>query len=176
MTAPIPPQIGPPVTPQVPTFRTLAIAASGLSAQRTRMDVIASNVANAETTRTPDGGPYRRRVVELEAVSARRFRSVLDIAHENEPVVPPITPPSLAQTAEQEAFGVRVKGITEDQTPGPRVYEPGHPDADADGYVTYPNVRVTDELVDLMDARQMYEALTSVFMVTKSIMRRSIDI
>jgi flagellar basal-body rod protein FlgC len=127
--------------PEHPLFATLGIAASGLSAQRLRMETIATNVANAETTRTETGGPYRRRVVEMDAID-----------------------------------GVRVAGIAEDATEGPLVYEPGHPDANADGYVRYPNVRLTDEMVDLMDARRLYEANATVFQAAKSMLRRAIDI
>jgi flagellar basal-body rod protein FlgC len=179
MTAPrfpSPPPSPAPLAPVQPSFRTLAIAASGLTAQRARMDVIATNVANAETTRMPDGSPYRRRVVEMEPFAAQEFRSALDIARDPVADISRSMPGAAAIGSEPEPFGVRVRGIVEDATPGPRVYEPGHPDADGDGYVTYPNVRITDELVELMDARQLYEALASVFLVTKSILRRSIDI
>jgi flagellar basal-body rod protein FlgC len=72
--------------------------------------------------------------------------------------------------------GVAVRGIAEDATEGPLVYEPGHPDADAAGYVRYPNVRITDELIDLMDARRVYEANATVFQSAKAMLRRSIDI
>jgi flagellar basal-body rod protein FlgC len=141
-----------------PMFRTLGISSSALTAQRLRMETVAMNVANAETTRTPDGGPYRRRLVEMEAQTGTQFASALDAA------------------GDSDAMGVRVRGIVEDDTPGPRVYEPGHPDADTDGYVTYPNVRITDEMVELMDARRMFEANATVFQAAKAMLRRSIDI
>ncbi|MBA4070793.1 MAG: flagellar basal body rod protein FlgC [Gemmatimonas sp.] len=126
-------------------FKTLGIAASGLTAQRLRMDTIALNLANAETTRTEAGGPYRRRVVEMEAGDA-------------------------------PGSGVQVTGIAEDPSEGPVVYEPGHPDANADGYVRYPNVRITDEMMDLMDARHLFEANVTVFQAAKAMLRRAIDI
>lgn len=126
-----------------PLFRTLGASASGLSAQRLRMETIATNIANAETTRTDAGGPYRRRTVDMQAGADA---------------------------------GVEVTGISEDATEGPLVYDPSHPDANVDGYVRYPNVRTTDEIVDLMDARRMYEANSTVFQATKSMLRSAIDI
>jgi flagellar basal-body rod protein FlgC len=126
-----------------PMFGTLAVSATGLSAQRFRMDTIATNVANAETTHTAEGGPYRRRTVEMQPAAGA---------------------------------GVEVTGVAEDATAGPLVYDPGHPDANADGYVRYPNVSVTDEMVGLMDARRMYEANATVFQATKSMLKAAIDI
>jgi flagellar basal-body rod protein FlgC len=130
-------------SPGRPMFGTLAISASGLSAQRFRMDTIATNIANAETTHTVEGGPYRRRTVEMQAAGGA---------------------------------GVQVTGVSEDATAGPLVYDPAHPDANADGYVRYPNVSVTDEMVGLMDARRMYEANATVFQATKSMLKAAIDI
>ena len=135
----------------------LGIAASGLSAQRARLDVIASNIANAETTRGVDGAPYRRKVVELEAVG---FQPLLD-----------------GQTApadgEGEVGGVRVRGVAEDTSEGALVYVPGHPDANDDGYVLMPNVSITDEMVDMMDARRLFEANATVFQAMKSMLKRA---
>ena len=128
-------------------FRGLDIATTGLSAQRMRMETIATNIANAETTRGPDGTPYKRRVVQLEAAQAEG--------------APPSYPPlPLDQAKDSVALpdpsaplgGVQVVGIGEDQSEGRLVYDPGHPDANAQGYVRYPNVRITDEMVDLMEA------------------------
>jgi flagellar basal-body rod protein FlgC len=126
-----------------PMFGTLAVSASGLSAQRFRMDTIATNIANAETTHTAEGGPYRRRTVEMQPA---------------------------------DGAGVQVTGVAEDATAGPVVYDPSHPDANSDGYVRYPNVSVTDEMVGLMDARRMYEANATVFQATKSMLKAAIDI
>ena len=153
-----------------PMFRTLAISATGLSAQRQRLEVIASNVANAETTRAEDGTPYRRRVVQMEArttpgqpyeVNAAGMPDVFRL-----PSGDPL--PGL--------HGVSVTAIAEDQSEGPLVYDPGHPDADAAGYVRMPNVRITDEIVDMMDARRVYEANATVFQSAKAMLRKSIDI
>lgn len=136
-------------------FGGLAIAASGMSAQRARMDAVASNIANADTTRVEGGGPYRRKVVALEEV--------------------PFSD-SLAEESEEGADapgGVRVTGVSEDAGEGPLVYDPSHPDADANGWVRMPNVRVPEELADLMDARNLFEANASVFMTVRSMLRRA---
>ncbi|MCX5767536.1 MAG: flagellar basal body rod protein FlgC [Gemmatimonadetes bacterium] len=157
-------------------FRTLGIAASGLSAQRVRMETIATNIANAETTRTEGGGPYRRRVVEMQAADPSQFSEAYASAS-GVAGVTSVTPDSVVGNAPADrAAGVQVTAITEDAREGPLVYDPSHPDANKDGYVRYPNVRVTDEIVDLMDARRMYEANATVFQATKSMLRRSIDI
>jgi flagellar basal-body rod protein FlgC len=172
-----------------PMFRSLAIAASGLSAQRTRMEATASNLANSETTRTPDGTPYRRRVVRLERAEMSEQGYGAPAPGQLPFSVPPFgTPPfdvpayapgdtgSYAVVPDDPAYGVRVAGVEDDASEGTLVYEPGHPDADANGYVRYPNVRVTDELIDLMDARRVYEANATVFQSAKAMLRRAIDI
>jgi flagellar basal-body rod protein FlgC len=153
MTAPIRPGLLPfistapsPAAKPARMFRSLEIASSGLSAQRVRMEVAATNIANAETTHGVDGTPYKRQVVNLQAVAG------------------------------DDGDSVSVAGISEDETPGPLVYDPGHPDANADGYVRYPNVRITDETVDLMRARRVYEANASVIQVAKVMLRHSLDI
>lgn len=172
-----------------PLFRSLGIAASGLDAQRLRMDIAAQNIANADVTRTPEGGPYRRKVVQLETATQPQFQSALQSAMA--PALPPVTLPPVPGmpipgalplpgmsdlNAASTEFGVAVRGIAEDTAAGPRTYEPGHPDADAQGYVQRPNVRVTDEMVDLMDARRLFEANATVFQVAKAMLRRAIDI
>lgn len=158
-------------------MQPLAIPASGLSAQRARMDVIAGNIANAETTRVEDGGPYRRQQVEL---AARPFGAELAGAlWRGAPfawAVPAPLPSEYGPAGTRIGGGVEVLGVVEDETEGPLVYEPGHPDADEAGYVRYPNVRLTDELVDLMDARRIYEANATVFQVAKAILRKSIEL
>ena len=159
-----------------PMFRTLGVAASGLSAQRARMETIATNIANAEVTRTPEGGPYKRRMVQMEGAPATQFEDSLGAALGVPPVAMPEVPAPLGDVAADRAFGVRVTGIVEDETEGPLVYEPGHPDANEQGFVRMPNVRLTDEVVDLMDARRAYEANATVFQTAKAMLRRAIDI
>lgn len=120
-------------------FTGMRAAATGLSAERTRIDTIASNIANAQTTRTPDGGPYRRQVVNFAPILQR------------------------AESGRVESVGVEVTGITDDmQTPFEPVFDPGHPDADAEGFVFMPNVNTTREMADLITAVRAYEANLSV--------------
>ncbi len=149
-----------------PMFRALGIASSGMSAQRVRLEVIASNIANAETTRTADGTPYQRQMAQVEAVNP------------GVPALPGLIPAfGLPETDPSEgAMGVRVASITRDETEGPLIYDPGHPDADEAGYVRYPNVSITDEMVDLMSARRVYEANVSVFQAAKAMLRRSLEL
>jgi len=114
------------------------ISASGLAAERHRMEVVANNIANAHTTRTPDGGPYRRQ----QLVFATALQSAQGTSK-----------------ADAGSFGgVQVLGVQPDLTELPRVYNPGHPDADGDGFVTMPNVKLPNEMVDLMTASRSYEA------------------
>lgn len=145
-----------------PLFRSLAIAASGLSAQRARMDAIASNIANAETIKAAGGQPYRRKVVQLAAVE----QGSMAVA---EPAGP-------FQQATMEGAGVRVLGVTEAQTQGEMIYDPGNPEADAAGYVRMPNVNITNEIVDLVDARRSFEANATVFQALKSMLKRATEI
>lgn len=139
-------------------LRGLGIAASGLSAQRARLDAIAANIANAETTRGVDGAPYRRKVVRLEEVA---FEPLLGRA------------PGQAGT---EGGGVRVAGVEDDGVVGALRYDPGHPDADAAGYVRMPNVDISSEMADLMVTRRLFEANATVFQAMKAILKRSTQI
>lgn len=139
-------------------FQGLAVASSGLAAQRMRMEITAANLANAETTRTADGGPYQRRIVTMEPTPSNA-----------------VAPQAMGDYA-PSVGGVRVTGIATDTTPGPLVYDPTHPDADKAGYVRMPNVDATQELVTMMEARRLYEANATVFSATKAMLRRAIDI
>ena len=114
------------------------ISASGLSAERLRMEVVAENIANAHTTRTPEGGPYRRKAVVFAAALQDAYRTSMSDLHEQ--------------------GGVEVVGIESDQSAFPQVYEPGHPDADENGFVAMPNVQMASEMVDLITASRSYEA------------------
>lgn len=118
-------------------FAAANISASGLSAERTRMEVVARNIANANTTRTPGGGPYRRQQAVFSALLDNQMRS---------------------SAGRPGLGGVQVVGITDDRSPLPRIHHPGHPDADADGFVVVPNVQLPMEMVDLMTANRAYEA------------------
>jgi len=140
------------------------VSASGLEAQRIRMDVIANNIANAQTTRTADGGPYRRRSVVFEAVGGTKspFAKLLD----------------KAVGAEDLGGGVKVSKIIEQQGDQAfiQVYDPTHPDADENGMVKRPDIRVTDEMVDLIDASRAYEANVTAMNVTKQIASKTLEI
>ena len=156
-----------------PLFRSLGVSASGLSAHRQRIDAIVSNIANAETTRTPDGGPYRRRTVELETQMTGPQSGWLEAGR---------IYPSGERAGElplpgmSAGEGVNVLGVSEDTTEGPLVYDPGHPDADANGYVRMPNVSLTQEIVDLMEARRLYEANATAFQAVKNMLQRAAQI
>jgi len=139
-------------------FAGMRISASALQAERTRLDVISENLANLETTRTPQGGPYRRRQVVLGAsqVSFGRLSRW-------EGVTPRHT-------------GVRVLAV--EPAPGdlPRIYNPGHPDADAEGYVTMPNVDLPTEMADLLVATRAYEANAAAFRSSRDLIRQCLSI
>lgn len=158
-------------------LRGLAIPATGLSAQRKRLDMIAMNLANAETTRTPEGGPYRRRVLELQEAQTLELpqystptvrRGGIQV-----PEVPEVPPVGSYPAVAEAAYGVELGQLREVAGDGPLVYEPGHPDADEAGYVRYPNVEIAEEMIDLMDARRSYEANATVFDAMKAMLRRA---
>jgi flagellar basal-body rod protein FlgC len=128
-------------------FTAMDISASGLRAQRTRMNVISSNIANAHTTRTDEGGPYKRRDV---------------ILREN--------------SFEGQLTSVEVEGIQTNPTPGERLYDPGNPDADDQGYVTMPNVNLMEEMVNMMNATRAFEANTIAVKAQKDMALKALSI
>ena len=139
---------------------TLAISASALRAERLRLDTIASNLANANTTQTVEGGPYRRRNVVFVA---EPFES--DFAATIE-----------ALTEQGARQGVKVSEVVEDQSPPRLVFDPGHPDANPEGYVAYPNVNPVTEMVDLMAATRAYEANVQAVNATKRMAEAALNI
>ncbi len=148
-------------------FSSLRTAASGLTAQRLRLDVIANNIANSNTTRTEEGGPYRRQQVVFRPREGKpTFR------------VPLPTPVATRRGVDIESnvAGVQITKVVHDQTPGNRVYQPSHPDADEDGYVTYPNVNLATEMTDMLSATRSYEANVTVINAIKSMALRALDI
>ncbi|MDD3157526.1 MAG: flagellar basal body rod protein FlgC [Anaeromusa sp.] len=140
-------------------FSAIDAAGSGLTAERLRMDVISNNLANVNSTRTVAGGPYRRQVV----VFAPR---------EGEQSFGRVLQKEMGSNAE----GVRAVGITEDASPFRTVYEPQHPDADANGYVRLPNVNVVAEMVDMITASRAYEANVTSINTAKSMMAKALEI
>lgn len=147
-------------------FAALRISASGLNAQRLRMDVITNNIANAETTRTPEGGAFRRQQVLFSPRYTGRvpfFSLLRGDAARNDTVAPRIE-------------GIQPIAIVDDPTPSRRVYDPSHPDAGPNGFVEYPNVNMVTEMTDMMSATRSYEANVTVFNAAKAMAQRAIDL
>ncbi len=142
-------------------FDAINVAGSALSAERLRMDVTAENLANAQTTRGAAGGPYRRKEVVLQQ-AGDGFGTVLASA--------------VGAGAGAAPIGVQVAGIAEDQSPLRQVYDPGHPDANAQGYVQLPNVDPVTEMVDLISASRSYEANVTAMQTAKSMFTKTLDI
>jgi flagellar basal-body rod protein FlgC len=132
------------------SFHVFKVSASALEAQRQRMNVIASNMANVHSTRTDEGGPYRRKDVIFSAVSE--------------------------QSAPETLVGVKVVDIAADSTPFRTVYDPGHPDANKDGYVSMPNINIIEEMVNMMMASRAYEASVSAFNISKAMFLKTLEL
>jgi flagellar basal-body rod protein FlgC len=145
-------------------FDALDVSATGLTAERLRMDVTAENLANAQTTRGADGQPYRRKEVVLSEVQSGGFGAQLAKAV------------GAGSSSGSQPGGVEVAGITQDQTPGKLVYDPGHPDADAKGYVRMPNVDTVAEMVDLISASRAYEANVTAMNAAKQMFSKTLDL
>lgn len=142
-------------------FSALNISASGLTAQRLRMDVSSANLANADTTKTAEGGPYKAQTVILQesAGSSDTFAGNLAGA--------------LGGNA---PAGVEVSGIVDDSNPTKRVYEPENPEADKEGYVTMPNINPVTEMTDLIDASRSYQADVTAMQTTKTVFQKTIEL
>jgi flagellar basal-body rod protein FlgC len=139
-------------------FAALSVGASGMAAQRARAELLVENLANSETTRTPEGGPYRRKDAVFESTTVDSpFSSVFD-----------------AQL--QAAGGVAVADVITDISPPDLRYQPSHPDANKDGYVAYPHVNPAEDMVDLMGAARGYEANVAAIGAVKDMIQRSIDL
>lgn len=137
-------------------FSSLSVSSSGMAAQRTRAALLVENIANSETTRTPEGGPYRRKdAVFSTATVGSEFASELDA---------------------QMQTGVRVVGITVDQREPEKQYAPGHPDADANGYVNISRVNPAEDMVDLVSANRSYQANVAAMSAVKDMIQKSIDL
>jgi len=132
------------------SFGVFNVSASALAAQRQRMNVIASNLANAHSTRTAEGGPYRRQ----------------DVVFTTDPVTP----------GAAGLDGVKVNSIVRDDSPFTTVYDPGHPDADQDGFVAMPNVNVIEEMVNMMMASRAYEASVTSFNLSKTMFLKTLEL
>lgn len=140
-------------------FQTLSVSASGMSAQKLRAQLLVENIANAETTRTAEGGPYRRKDVVFESASvATPFSAVFQTA------------------MEQDVVGVRASDEILDTREPLKRYQPGHPDADAQGYVAYPRMNPAEDMVDLMGASRGYQANATAMTALKEMINRSVDL
>ena len=140
-------------------FSSLSVSASGMSAQRARTEVLVENLANSETTRTPEGGPYHRKdAIFTEDPGAGSFSSQLDSA----------LGPAMS--------GVVVSEIAVDDSAPELRYQPGHPDADKDGYVAYPKINPAEDMVDLMGASRGYEANVAAISAVKDMINKSLDL
>jgi flagellar basal-body rod protein FlgC len=140
-------------------FSLLSVSASGMAAQRTRAELVIQNLANSETTRTPEGGPYRRQdAIFQSAPQTSAFSAVFQTEIEN------------------GVTGVEVAEVIQDPGEGEKRYQPGHPDADPDGFVAYPNVNPAEDMVDLLGAQRGYEGNVAAMSAIKDMIQRSIDL
>lgn len=135
-------------------LQSLRISSSGMNAQRRRMDIIASNLANSETTRSGKGGPYRRKMVVMGAKAITDFDQILA----------------------SEVEGVHVQDVVEDATPFKKIYNPAHPDADADGYLHKPNIDLVVEVTNMLMARRAFEANVSAIKTTRQMALKALEI
>ena len=141
-------------------FSAMTVSASGMAAERTRAELLVENLANAETTRTPEGGPYRRKdAIFSSDEMGSAFSSELQ-----------------AQLGGENLTGVKVAGISVDTSAPEKRYLPGHPDADAQGYVTMPKVNPAEDMVDLMGANRSYQANVAAMSAVKDMIQKSIDL
>lgn len=141
-------------------FGVMDVSGSALQAERLRAEVVASNMANAETTRTPEGGPYRRQQVVFQSAASDQGAFANHLLSESN----------------GDTGGVEVAAVVSDNTPGLRRYDPEHPDADKNGYVTYPDINPLTEMVDMMSATRAYDLNSSAVQAEKSMISSSLDI
>lgn len=134
------------------------ISGSGMTAQKYRLDIVSQNIANAQVTRTANGDPYRRKMVVLRSSNAGSFQDVL------------------AARMKVQKKGVQVETVLDDESALVPVYDPTHPDANAEGYVLYPNVNTAQEMIDALGASRAYEANVTAFNATKSIVMKALEI
>lgn len=141
----------------ISAFNSMRISASGLSAERLRLDTIASNIANVTTTRGENGQPYRRKVAVFQANLDRELNKTTG-------------------KYDEKLLGVKAVGVEEDKSPLRRVYDPTHQDADAEGYVNMPNVNVLNEMADMIAATRSYEANVSAMTAEKGMFMKALEI
>ncbi len=160
-------------------FSGLNISASGMRAQRTRQNAISSNIANADATRTEEGGPYRKKFVMLEGTRQSRDSHLVEqekgisgtSSSKDHFAIPGA---SFLRDTRFFGDGVRVSEIRQDERPPKMVHNPGHPDADKNGYVAMPNVNIVTEMADMISASRAYEANATAFSATKDMLMQAI--
>lgn len=140
-------------------FNAMDVSASGMTAQRTRMDVISQNIANVNTTRDENGDVYKRQTVVFQENANVSFDTILS-----------------NKLSPYKAKGVKIRAIVEDNSEGFMSYEPNHPDADENGYVTYPNVNTVTEMTNLIDASRSYEANATAFNAAKAMAAKGLEL
>ena len=140
-------------------FNAMDVSASGMTAQRTRMDVISQNIANVNTTRDENGDVYKRQTVVFQENSNMSFDTILS-----------------NKLSPYKANGVKITAIVEDNSEGIMAYDPNHPDADENGYVTYPNVNTVTEMTTLIDASRSYEANATAFNAAKAMAAKGLEL
>jgi len=141
-------------------FSSLSVSASGMAAQRSRAELLVENMANAETTRTPDGGPYRRK----------------DVVFESQQVTSPFSSVLESEMEAATTTGVTVSDVVVDHRDPEKRYMPGHPDADKDGYVSFPRINPAEDMVDLVDTSRNYESNVSAIAAVKDMIQQSINL
>jgi flagellar basal-body rod protein FlgC len=141
-------------------FTSMDISSSALTAERTRMNLISSNIANANSTRTQEGGPYKRK----------------DAVFASTPPAPGSFKTALLNASKKSSMGVEVVDVVEDRNPPRMQYDPSHPDADTQGYVAYPNVNVVEEMADMITATRAYEANVTASQAAKSMALKTLEI
>lgn len=150
-------------------FKIFEIAGSGMVAQSQRLNVVASNLANAESAAGPDGQPYRARHVV--------FQTIPTAVSPTRSGLPPLAAPLIDAGAQSgQAVGVRVAGVVEDTSAGRRLYDPKHPLADAEGFITMPNVNVVDEMVNMISASRSYQTNAEVVNTAKSLLLKTLSL
>ncbi|HEX9442705.1 MAG TPA: flagellar basal body rod protein FlgC [Candidatus Binatia bacterium] len=143
-------------------YKLLNVSGLGMQAQRSRMNVVTSNLVNAETTRTPEGGPYKRRDVVFQTLPMDgEAPGLMTVGFSGRP---------------SGLVAVEVAGVRESAKAPRKVYDPEHPDADGEGYVSFPDINVMEEMTDLMSAVRSYEANLAVFNATKGLVRKLLDL
>ena len=146
-------------------FNSMNISASGLTAQQIRMDTISQNIANVQTTRTPEGGPYKRKTVIFQEIDDRDpFSFIFTDAIRR------------GQKPTWQGSGVRVTKIVNDNSPGSLMYDPSHPDADEEGYVRMPNINIIEEMVNMISASRSYEANITAINSSKAMIAKTLEL